>query len=144
MIQTCIAFDGNCDEAIAFYSNALGATVKEIAYFKDAPPNAAAEDPWLSEHGGEFPPNFVMHSELEVDGQVFVMTDGAENPIGNDNITFLIRRDSPEDATRIFNVLAEGGEVTQPLAPAFWAPLHGQVRDRYGILWGVMVEPAQP
>jgi len=37
MITPCIHFNGNCDEAIAFYKKAFAAEVKEIFYAKDAP-----------------------------------------------------------------------------------------------------------
>ena len=37
MITPCIHFNGNCNEAIAFYKEALAAEVKEVFYAKDAP-----------------------------------------------------------------------------------------------------------
>jgi uncharacterized glyoxalase superfamily protein PhnB len=37
MITPCIHFQGNCDEAINFYKEALGAEDKAIFYAKDAP-----------------------------------------------------------------------------------------------------------
>jgi len=35
MLVTTISFQGNCDEALTFYKEALGAEVKEVAYFRD-------------------------------------------------------------------------------------------------------------
>jgi PhnB protein len=32
-------------------------------------------------------------------------------------------------------VLSEGAEIRQPLAPSAWAPLAGQLRDRFGVVW---------
>ena len=40
MLITTISFQGNCDEALTFYKEALGAEVKDVAYFRDAPPNS--------------------------------------------------------------------------------------------------------
>lgn len=56
MLLTTISFQGNCDEAITFYKGALGAEVKEIAYFRDAPADSGMDE--------SLPPNFVMHSEV--------------------------------------------------------------------------------
>ncbi|MCL2407530.1 MAG: hypothetical protein FWC95_06330, partial [Defluviitaleaceae bacterium] len=60
MLSTSISFQGNCEEALAFYVEALGAEVKEVAYFRDAPPNSGMDE--------SLPPNFVMHSEVLIFG----------------------------------------------------------------------------
>ena len=46
---------------------------------------------------------------------------------------------APDVATarRIFDRLAEGGEVTMPLVPAF-----GMTKDRFGTAWMITVAPA--
>ena len=36
-IQTYLNFDGQCEEAIEFYQNALGAEVTTLMRFKDCP-----------------------------------------------------------------------------------------------------------
>ena len=45
-----------------------------------------------------------------------------------------------DDADRIFAALAEGGEVTMPIAETFSARRFGMVTDRYGIPWMVNCE----
>jgi PhnB protein len=37
----------------------------------------------------------------------------------------------------VFADLADGGEVTMPIAETFWASRFGMVRDRFGIPWAV-------
>jgi len=69
MITPCIHFQGNCDEAISFYKEALGVEVK---------------------------------------------------------ITF--------------DKLADRGNVTEPLSETFLAGLFGEVIDRFGVTWQVMIE----
>jgi uncharacterized glyoxalase superfamily protein PhnB len=128
MLIPTIHFPDNCDEAIAFYKDVLGAQVKEIAYAKDAPADLDMED---------CPPNFVMYSELVINGGTISMTDGGEAALASDSYSFMISYDTEEETNTIFNKLADGGNVTDPLAPQFWAPLYGFVRDKFGVGWSV-------
>jgi len=131
MLITTISFPGNCDEAIAFYKNAVGAEVKELHHAKDAPPNVGME---------ELPPNFVMHSELLVFGSKITMTDGGKKPISDDNFSLTVFLNSAEEVISVFNKLADGGQIIDALAPQFWAALCGTVADRFGVCWHILVE----
>jgi len=129
MLKSVISYQGNCDEAINYYKEVLGAEVKEIAYFRDAPPDSGMEDMGL-------PPNFVMHSEVGIYGTTIVMTDGAEKPFSG--ISMLLAFDTAEEVTAVFNKLAKGGTIVSELAPQFWASLNGTVNDPFGIEWTVL------
>ena len=122
-----IGFPGNCDEAITYYKEMLGAEVKEIIYFSDAPPDS----------GMDLPPNFVAYSEVLLFGTPIMMTDGMETPMSGEHFWFTLSFDSAEEATSIFNKLAAGGQILEPLAPQFWASLNGSVKDRFGITWNI-------
>jgi PhnB protein len=130
MITTCIHFQGNCEEAINFYKEALAAEVKEVYYAKDAPPNSGMDS--LS-------PSFVMHSEVIIRGVNFALTDGGQKPVAGESFSFLITCDTAEEVTAIFEKIAVGGKVDEPLAPVFWSELFGQITDRFGVIWQVMV-----
>ncbi|GIG29528.1 VOC family protein [Cellulomonas marina] len=54
---------------------------------------------------------------------------------GQDPVFVSVRGDDPEEVTRLFAGLADGGTVRTPLAPAGYAPLYGMVTDRFGITW---------
>jgi PhnB protein len=43
-------------------------------------------------------------------------------------------------ATKMFNALADGGQVQMPLGKTFWAPLFGMLTDRFGVGWMINVE----
>ena len=130
MITPCIHFQGNCDEAINFYKEALAAKVKDINYAKDAPVDSGM---------GSLPPNFVMHSEIIICGMNFSLTDGSDTPITGSHVSFLITYDTAEEVNATFEKLVEGGEVVEPLAEVFWSPLYGYVIDKFGVNWQVMV-----
>jgi len=127
MLIPTISFQGKCDEAITFYKEALGAEVKDIAYYKDAP----------KEFVMDVPPNFVMHSEVQVLGTVLTMTDGGAAPITGDYFSLMIMLESAEEVTTVFNSLATSGTVVAPLTQQFWATLCGDVQDRFGINWHI-------
>ena len=120
MLIPTIHFNGNCNEAIAYYKEALGAKINTIAYDEK---NASA--------------NFVMHSELEIFGTVVSMTDGNEVPVNSESFCFTLFLDTDEEARSVFNKLSEGGKIAEPLAPQFWASLHGYLTDRFGVSWSV-------
>ena len=46
-------------------------------------------------------------------------------------------------AATAFHALSQGGQVTMPLAPTFWAKSFGMVTDRFGISWAVNGEPIE-
>ena len=129
MLYTTISFQGNCDEALTFYKEALGAEVKDVAYFRDAPPDAGMD--------ASLPPNFVMHSEVSIFGTQMTMTDGATAPITGDYFSLMLSFDSADEVTAVFNKLVDGGKVVSPLASQFWATLCGDVQDRFGIHWHI-------
>jgi len=129
MITPSIHFNGNCDEAITFYKEALAAEVKEIYYAKDAPD--------FNSMG--LKPEMVMHSEVIICGMNFSLTDGSETPISGSHISFMITYETAEEVTKAFEKLAVGGTVVEPLAKVFWSDWYGYVIDRFGVNWQIMI-----
>jgi len=43
------------------------------------------------------------------------------------------------EANRVFNALAQNGQVRMPLTKTFWSPCFGMVEDRFGVGWMVSV-----
>ena len=127
MLLPTFHFPGNCNEAIAFYQKAVGAEIKNIAYAKDAPPEAAEG----------VPPNFVFHSEILIFGTTIGMTDMGEKQLTDEQFLFTLLFDTDEEVTAVFNKLAEGGKITEPLAPQFWCSLNGSIEDPFGISWNI-------
>jgi len=132
MLIPTIHFPGSCNEAIAYYKEALGAQVKKIAYAKDAPPEIA----------DELPPDFVMYSEVEIFGTSISLSDGAQTPISSDNYTFTVFLGSVEEVERAFNALLDGVRIIEPLGPQFWAEMTGFVADRFGVNWNIATSDA--
>ena len=128
MLMPVISFQGNCDEALTYYKEVFDAEVKTINYFRDAPPNIGMDE--------STPPNFVLYSEVSIFGVNMVMCDGGEKP--PESFWLQLTFDSAEKVTSVFNKLADGGKVIEPLAPQFWASLNGNVDDRFGVHWNII------
>jgi len=129
MLVPTICFQGNCDEAIAFYKDAVKAKVNQIDYLRDAPADFSMD--------GFSEPNHVLNSEVEISGTKLAMLDGSKERISGAYFTLTLFVDCADEARNVFSKLAEGGQIIQALAPQFWAELCGDVQDKFGIHWHV-------
>ncbi|MCW3480310.1 VOC family protein [Neisseriaceae bacterium JH1-16] len=133
-VQPYLFFAGRCDEAIAFYQQALGAKVEMLMRFKDSP-----EPP----PPGQLPPGFedkVMHASLRIGDSIVMASDGSTP--GEERFQGVSLSLSPAtlaEAEQRFTALADGGEVRMQLTPTFFSPGFGMVSDRFGLTWMVMV-----
>jgi PhnB protein len=138
VVQPYLFFNGQCEQAVEFYRQALGAEVDMMMRFKESP-----EPP----QPGMLPPGFenkIMHSSFRI-GQTTVMaSDGhCADKTNFDGFSLSISVPSEADAERIFKALTDGGKVTMPLAKTFWSPRFGMLEDRFGVGWMVSVTPAE-
>ncbi len=46
--------------------------------------------------------------------------------------------DSAEEAERIHNLLADGGEIYMPMGETFYATRFSMLRDRFGVAWTII------
>ncbi len=51
--------------------------------------------------------------------------------------TYLNFAGNTEEATKLFNGLAAGGQVGMPLEKMFWGALFGFLTDKFGVQWMV-------
>lgn len=138
IVQAYLFFNGNCEEAVAFYRKALGAEVEFSMRYKESP-----EPP----PPGMVPPNWgdkIMHTSFRI-GQTTVMASdgcGTDKP-GFEGFSLSLAVFTEADADRYFNALAEGGKVKMPLTKTFWSPRFGMLQDKFGIGWMVNVVPPE-
>lgn len=133
-IEPYLFFNGRCDEAIAFYTRAMGAEASYLIRYRDSP-----EPP----PPGTLPPGFedkVMHANLRIGDATVMMSDGNRND-GPQFQGFSLCLNLP-DATAVhsaFTALSEGGQVVMPPGETFWSPCFGMLTDRFGLGWMLMV-----
>jgi PhnB protein len=142
-VQTYLFFDGRCDEALAFYKQAVRAEVGALMRFKDGPP----ADPANCGGGGmaQPPGDKVMHGEMKVGDTTVLISDG--NCGGNakfDGFALTIAVPTEAECDKLFNALADGGKVIMPAARTFFSPKFGMVADRFGVTWMILVDSQKP
>lgn len=50
-------------------------------------------------------------------------------------IALTLNYDTVEQAQRVFHALADGGKITMPPQPTFWAKTWGMLIDKFGTPW---------
>lgn len=133
-VQPYLFFNGRCEEALAFYREALGAQVEMMMRFKDSP---VPHQPGMVPPGAE---DKVMHASFRIGDSILMASDG-NCPSQTDFRGFSLSITAPDDAAaeRLFAVLSEGGQVQMPMGPTFFSSRFGMVADRFGVGWMVIV-----
>lgn len=133
-LQPYLHFDGRCDEAIAFYREALGADLKLRLSFRDSP---VPMDPGMVPPGSE---DKVMHAQLAIGDTVLMLSDGrCGGTTDFKGFSLALGVEDEAAAQRVFAALAQGGEIRMPLGKTFFSRCFGMVADRFGVSWMVMV-----
>lgn len=138
-------FDGNCAEAMAFYAQLFGGQIVAQSTFGEMPPQAGM--PALP----AAVQSRLMHASLQVGEQTLMASDTLPAVPGLDSeacgggyckpqgMWVSIGVETEAEGRRVFDGLAEGGEVSMPFSPTFWSAGFGMVCDRFGTPWMVNV-----
>lgn len=128
-----ISFRDNAREAMEFYNSVFGGKLT-LSTFKEFQASESPADD-----------NKIMHGNLDGDGGVALM--GADTPGGMEyqagsNISMSLSGDDESAIRAIYQKLAAGGTVVEPLEKAPWGDTFGMLTDKFGINW--MVNIAAP
>lgn len=130
-IQPYLFLDGRCEEAIAFYREALGAEVAMMMRASECP--VPSNDPAMTG-------NKIMHAAVRVGEAMILMSDGrSQSGPGFQGFSLAITAKDKAEAERLFAALANGGQVRMPMAETFFSPAFGMLADRFGVGWMVLV-----
>ena len=128
--------DGKCKEAITRYQEIFGGDL-EVMTFADLPPGAD------SMPGAK--PEQVMHSALKVgDGLLMASDDPSGDGGPVKGVAIHHSAADVADGERIFDRLADGGDVAMPFGEVFWAQRFGMCTDRFGTQWMISVDHPAP
>jgi PhnB protein len=137
-------FDGDCAEAFAFYAELFGGTIVYQGTFGEMP--ASADMPSIPESAK----HRIMHVHLQMGNQSLLGSDampGADSTCGGyqspQGLWVSIEAADVTEGRRLFDALAQGGQVAMPFASTFWSPGFGMTRDRFGTPWMINVEQAE-
>ena len=126
-----LVFDGTAAQAMPFYQRVLGGKL-DVMTFAQMPD---AEQQKMCATAADR----VMHAMLSFDGGQLMASDTMEGQPyeGMKGFALTVNKDTATEAEQVFAALAEGGQVTMPIAPTFWAERFGMCTDRFGTPWMV-------
>lgn len=131
-----LTFDGHCEAAFRSYQQILGGEITTLLRFGESPLGAQVPADWQAR---------ILHANLQV---------GALSLLGSDAFPGAYQRPQgfavtlgvaePAEAARVFEALADGGQIQMPYQPTFWTPGFGVLVDRFGTPWEVNCDPTLP
>ena len=121
-------FGGNCREAFTRYQEIFGGELFVMG-MSDMPGDDAIDSDRVA-HAALSLPNGVLMASDAPPGAEFGRVQG---------MYVHYEASDPGDAKRVFDALAEGGEVEMPMGETFFAEAYGICRDRFGTPWMVNV-----
>ena len=123
-------FGRNCREAFTQYQKIFGGeltllTMKDTPGQEDAPPEMA---------------DLIIHAAIVIGDDVLMASDDPTTESVGPKQGIMVSYDASDvdDAKRVFEALAEGGEVTQALEPTFFSEAFGMCTDRFGVPWMIV------
>jgi PhnB protein len=128
-----LAFNGNCRQAFELYEKVLRGKITVMNALGDTPevPLPPGSKPSAPEH--------IRFAELQMGDWTLLGNDVPPDefePMRGFNIS--LHAQSVAEATRVFDALAEGGQIRAPLTRMPWAARFGQLVDRFGVPWLVL------
>lgn len=139
-------FDGSCAEAFDFYKDLFKGQIVHSSTFGEIPPD---------ENMPPMPPDAksrIMHVHLQVGQQALMGSDtmpgAGETCAGGyfkpQGLWVSIGVADAAEGKRVFDALAQDGQVAMPFDKTFWSPGFGMVTDRFGTPWMVNVSTPTP
>jgi PhnB protein len=123
-LDVYVNYRGHCEEAFQFYEQHLGGRITSIVHHADQPnPNLPPD--WAGK---------VLHARMELGSAVLMGADipNAE-PMRSAYLTLSL--DSVEEVERVYDALADGGEIFMKMAETPFAKRFAMLRDKFGASW---------
>lgn len=128
-------FNGNCEEALKFYEQTLGAKIDGLQRFGGSPAAEHAPAEWSDK---------VLHARLRIGNDILMASDAPpghyDQPKG---FTLSVSLNDVAKGEQIFNALAANGSIQMPFGPTFWAAGFGMCVDHFGVPWMVNCEQGE-
>lgn len=129
---------GRCEEAIALYEKAFGATTRYIMRYSDAD-----ESDWdlpLTEEQK----NLVYHSEMMIGDQRVFFSDIIEFDLTQGISLFLaITFEDAESVKKAYDILKEGSTIVYPMKSTTYSSCFVSLIDKFGFRWVLMTEQTE-
>ena len=132
-LELMVNFDGNCREAVEFYSKVFKSEILNLMTYGQAPadPNYPVN---------EADRDKICYCSVKIGNAIVMFMDmptGTPLVLGN-NISPTLSTNDKQEVERVFNELKEGGEVYWELQQTFYSELYGMLKDKFGVVWQIL------
>jgi PhnB protein len=131
-INAYVNFNSECEAAFRFYEQLLDGKILMMSRFEDTP--------MANDVSAEMRTN-IIHARMQIGDTVLMGSDASPDRVSQPKgFALSLQLDKIAEAERIFNALAEKGEVNMPIGKTFFAARFGMLKDRFGVPWMVVCE----
>ena len=133
-VLTSLIFHGQTEAALQYYEDVLDAETLYLMRFRDSP-DQSHKQPGMED--------LIFHATFRVEDTVIMASDvGYQDSDSKPEFvgfSLLLQMQSVDAARRVFNALADQGQVVIPLAESKFTSWYGIVVDPFGISWKINV-----
>jgi len=129
-INVYLVFNGNCREAVQFYSEVFETEQPQFMTFGSSPSDPSYPLP-------EEAKDLIMHTRININGSTVMFSDtfpGMPFTAGN-NFSLSYSTNNLDELQSLFDKLKVGGQVRMELQETFWSKSYGSLTDKFGIEW---------
>jgi PhnB protein len=126
-INSYLTFNGNCREAMTFYTACLGGeltfqTIGESPMAENMPPKMK---------------DSILHATLINGGVIIMASDMAceDGIVKGNTISLMLHCSSEEEIKSCYAKLSADGKANHPLEDTFWGAVFGDLTDKFGNRW---------
>ena len=135
-LHTFLNYGGNCEQALRFYEQHLGARITMLMRRAEQPDQPATWPGWERS---------VQYAIVDIGETQLMASDVPPDRFQPMRSAYLsLTVDTAAEAERIWALLAEGGHVSMPIEETFFATRFGQLRDKFGTSWMILSMKPQP
>lgn len=136
-VHPYLLFNGNTAEVFEFYSEVFGREIAAVVHYGDFGPEASGPN-------GEYA-DLIANITLQLTDSVMLMASDVPPDMNRNlhiggNVQLTLVPDDAAEAHRLFDALAADGTTVQPLHEEPFAELYGEVTDRFGTSWIIIIE----
>lgn len=135
IVTPCINFAGQCEEAMALYEKAFGATTKFMMRYSDAD-KRDWNKPLTDDQK-----KMIYHAEMLIGTQRIMFADIIEFDLSKGTSVFLtITFEDAASVKRAYEVLKEGSTIVYPMISTTYSSCFVSLIDKFRIRWALMTE----
>jgi PhnB protein len=135
IVTPCINLNGQCEEAMALYEKAFGATIKFMMHYSDAD-----ERDWNKPLTDD-QKKMIYHAEMFIGNQRLMLADIIEFDLSKGTSLFLtITFEDVAGVKQAYEVLEEGSTIVYPMVSTTYSSCFVSLIDKFGVRWALMTE----